>query len=72
VKRTQLARHAAGEIAKASLPVLTATLGDLVAYGEMTFSGRVPDQGLAGEELTRLVVELRAIGWLPERQDVLA
>jgi chromosome partitioning protein len=42
-----------------------------VAYGEMTFSGRIPDQGLAAEELARLVAELRAIGWIPQRQDVL-
>src|SRR3954451_3991764 len=49
VKRTQLARHAAREIEKAELPMLTATLSDLVAYGEMTFSGRIPDQGLAAE-----------------------
>jgi hypothetical protein len=34
------------------------------------FSGRVPDQGPAGEELTRLVAELRTIGWIPEYQDV--
>ena len=71
VKRTQLARHAAREIERATLPLLTATLGDLVAYGEMTFSGRVPDQGAAGEELTRLIAELRTIGWIPERQTVL-
>lgn len=72
MKRTQLARHAAREIENAALPMLAATLGDLVAYGEMTFSGRVPDQGLAGEELARLVAELRALGWVPERQDALA
>jgi chromosome partitioning protein len=48
-------------------PVVVATLSDLVAYGEMTFSGRVPDQGVAGEQLTRPVAELRAIGWIPER-----
>jgi len=71
VKRTQLARHAAREIVSAALPMLTATLADLVAYGEMTFSGRIPDQGLAAEELTRLVAELREIGWIPQRQDVL-
>jgi chromosome partitioning protein len=71
VKRTQLARHAAREIERAALPLLTAALGDLVAYGEMTFSGRIPDQGAAGEELTRLIAELRAIGWIPERQAVL-
>ena len=71
VKRTQLARHAVREIERAALPLLTTTLGDLVAYGEMTFSGRIPDQGAAAEELTRLVAELRAIGWIPEREDVL-
>jgi chromosome partitioning protein len=70
VKRTQPARHALGEIERASLPMLTATMGDLVAYGEMTFSGRVPDAGTAGEELTRLIEELRTIGWIPRHKDV--
>jgi len=54
LKRRQLARHAMREIEAARLPVLTSTLGDLIAYGEMTFSGRVPDQGAAGEEVSRL------------------
>jgi hypothetical protein len=49
--------------------MLAATLGNLVAYGEMTFSGLIPDQGVAPEELTRLVAELRALGWIPIRQD---
>jgi chromosome partitioning protein len=71
-KRTQLARHAAREIEMAGLPLLTAALSDLVAYGKMTFSGRVPDQGLAGDEVSRLIAELRALGWLSTRQDVLA
>jgi chromosome partitioning protein len=71
IKRTQLARHALREIEAANLPLLTATLGDLVAYGEMTFSGRVPDQGAAGEEIARLVAELRVLGWIPALQDAL-
>jgi chromosome partitioning protein len=66
VKRTRLARHAFGEIETAGLPVLSATLSDLIAYGEMTFSGRVPDDGVAGEEITRLIAELRVLGWVPE------
>ncbi len=37
-----------------------------------TFSGRVPDQGLAGEELMRLAAELRTLGWLPDRQEALS
>ena len=45
VKRTQRARRALREIEAALLPLLTCTLSDLVAYGEMTFSGRVLEQG---------------------------
>jgi chromosome partitioning protein len=71
VKRTQLARHAAREIEAANLPLLTSTLSDLVAYGEMTFSGRVPEQGSAAEEVGRLVAELRTLGWVSRRQDAL-
>jgi len=64
-KRTTLARHAAGEIMGAALPRLTASLSDLVAYGELTFSGRVPVAGPAAAEITALVAELRALGWVP-------
>lgn len=64
VKRTQLARHALREITAAALPVLASTLSDLVAYGEMTYSGRVPDQGAAAEEIDRLIAELRELGWI--------
>jgi chromosome partitioning protein len=71
VKRTQLARHAAREIEAAKLPLLASTLSDLVAYGEMTFSGRVPEQGSAAEEVGRLVAELRTLGWISLRQDAL-
>ncbi len=60
---TALARHAAAE-AKA-LPMLAAGLSDLVAYGEMTFNGRLPAGGKAGAEVAALVAELRGLGWLP-------
>lgn len=52
-------------------PPPTSTLSDLVAYGEMTFSGRVPDQGPAAEEVSRLIGELRSLGWISARQDAL-
>jgi chromosome partitioning protein len=71
VKRTQLARHATAEIEAAGLPLLSTALSDLVAYGEMSFSGRIPDQGAAGQELARLVAELRALGWVPVRADAM-
>jgi chromosome partitioning protein len=68
MRRTQLARHAKRELA--ALPLLTSTLGDLVAYGEMTFSGRVPEEGTAaGDEVVRLMAELRGLGWIPAAGD---
>ncbi len=65
VKKTTLARHAAAEIAAAGLPQLATALSDLVAYGEMTYSGRPPTLGAAGAEVAALVAELRRLGWLP-------
>jgi len=72
VRRTGLSRHALAELEAAGVPRLDATLGDLVAYGEMTYSGRVPSTGTAGEEIAALVRELQALGWLPtsSRNDV--
>jgi chromosome partitioning protein len=59
---TALSKHAATEAA--SLPKLNACLSDLVAYGEMGFSGRMPT-GKAGGEVAALIAELRDLGWLP-------
>jgi chromosome partitioning protein len=65
VKRTTLARHAAKEIEGAGLPRLEAALSDLVAFGELTFSGRLPEAGPAATEITALVLELRRENWIP-------
>ena len=59
---TALSRHAAVEAG--ALPRLDAALSDLVAYGEMGFSGRMPT-GKAGSEVAVLMDELRNLGWLP-------
>ena len=64
VRRTSLARHAEVEAKQANLPRLKAYLSDLVAYGEMSYSGRVPINGAAGMEVAGLVAELRSLGWL--------
>jgi chromosome partitioning protein len=64
VRKTTLARHAAKEVAAAGLARLTTTLSDLVAYGEMTYSGRVPTAGPAAVEVAALITEMRALGWL--------
>ncbi len=65
VRRTQLTRHAAQEVKAAGLPRLEATLSDLVAYGEMSYSGRLPSSGPAHQEVMALLTELRGEGHLP-------
>jgi chromosome partitioning protein len=65
VRRTQLSRHAAQEILTANLPRLEVSLSDLVAYGELSYSGRIPTAGTAAAEIAALLAELRARGWLP-------
>jgi chromosome partitioning protein len=59
---TTLSKHAAAEAA--SLPKLNSSLSDLVAYGEIGFSGRMP-AGKAAVEVAALMAELRELGWLP-------
>ena len=56
VRRTNLTRHAAAELKTAGLPLLTATLSDLVAYGEISQSAA---------EVAALITELRELGWIP-------
>ena len=65
VRRTTLARHAAAEIKAAGLHCLAATLSDLVAYGEMTYSGRLSASGQSAAEVAALIAELRELGSIP-------
>jgi chromosome partitioning protein len=67
VKRTTLTRHALAELTTAGLARLNSTLSDLVAYGEMTYSGSLPDKGPACAEVAALVGELRDLGWIPRK-----
>ena len=46
----------------AGLPRLSAALSDLVAHGEMTYSGRLPTGGQSATEIAALIAELRALG----------
>lgn len=62
---TAVSRHAVAELDAAALPRTAAGIGDRVAFAEMTFSGRIPSGGEAGEEVAGLVSELRRLGWLP-------
>ena len=64
---TAVSRHAVAELDAAALPRTAAGVGDRVAFAEMTFSGRVPAGGDAGQEVAKLVAELRKLGWLPPK-----
>jgi chromosome partitioning protein len=64
---TAVSRHAVAELDAAALPRTTASIGDRVAFAEMTFSGRVPASGDAGQEIAELIAELRRFGWLPSK-----
>ena len=70
VRKTTLARHAAKEVQSAGLARLTTTLSDLVAYGEMTYSGRVPTSGAAASEIEALIKEMHELGWIASRSIV--
>ena len=69
-KRTALTKHAAKEVATAGLARLAAELSDRVAYGELSFSGRLPASGAAADEIATLLAELQALGWIPARKVV--
>jgi chromosome partitioning protein len=64
---TTVSRHAVAELDAAALPRTDVGIGDRVAFAEMTFSGRVPAGGDAGQEVAELVTELRKLGWLPQK-----
>ncbi len=72
VRRTSLSKHADAEVKQAKLQRLDASLSDLVAFGEVSYSGRVPSSGTAGVEIAALLAELRMLGWIPasSRNDV--
>jgi chromosome partitioning protein len=55
---TTLARHAAAELKAAGLPRMAAILSDLVAYGEMTYSGRLSASSQSAAEVAALITEL--------------
>jgi chromosome partitioning protein len=66
---TAVSRHAIAELDAAELPRTATSIGDRVAFAEMTFSGRVPIGSTdAGQEIAKLIAELRHRGWVPEKR----
>jgi chromosome partitioning protein len=68
VRSTNLSRHAAEEVARAKLPRLETELGDLVAFGALSYSGVLPSSGTAARLVDKLIDELRDLGFLPENR----
>jgi chromosome partitioning protein len=63
-RQTTLSRHVLAEIETAGLPRLQASLGEAVAYGEMSFSGRLPSDGAPAEEIAALLEEVAGMARL--------
>lgn len=65
---TAVSKHAMAELEAGELPRTATSIGDRVAFAEMTFSGRVPSGNTdAGQEIAGLIAELRKFGWLPKQ-----
>ncbi|MEQ8694448.1 MAG: ParA family protein [Gammaproteobacteria bacterium] len=62
---TNIAAHIEKEIEKCALPALRTKLKRLVAFKEMTFTGKVPAADPARELCTSLIDELVELGALP-------
>jgi chromosome partitioning protein len=62
---TTLSRHVLAELDKLELPRLQTVMSEAVAYGEISFSGTVPKEGTAAEEIATLATELQVAGGLP-------
>ena len=62
IKRTTLSRYGMTELAAAELPRLNATLSDLVAYGELTYSGKLQRYVAAATEVAGLVADASWVG----------
>lgn len=64
-RATTLSRHVLTELVTLELPRLQAVMSEAVAYAEIGFSGLLPQDGTAAEEIAALLAELRTVGGLP-------
>lgn len=64
-RQTTLTRHVLADLDRFGLPRLETPMSEAVAYGELSFSGRLPETGLAVDETAALAAELQREGWLP-------
>ena len=67
--KTNIAKQVRKKIRKHDLPVMKTRLHHLVAYKELTFTGKVPKKGTAGAQGQLLVQEICDLGYLSFMQD---
>ena len=53
------------DLAAAGLPTMAHHVPDLAAYRQLTFTGRVPSVGRAGEQIGEVLTELMQLGAIP-------
>ena len=66
--KTKIAKKVRQRVKDAGLPTFKTRLHHLVAYKELTFSGKVPNKGTAGAQGQLLVQEMDQLGALPFMQ----
>ena len=69
VPKTKIAKKVRRAVEDLSLPAMKTRLHHLVAYKDLTFSGKVPKKGTAGAQGQLLVQEIHDLGCLPFLQE---
>jgi len=67
--KTKIAKKVRQRVKDAGLPTFKTRLHHLVAYKELTFTGKVPHKGTAGAQGQLLVQEIEQLGALPFMQE---
>lgn len=67
--KTKIAKKVKQRVKESGLPVFKTRLHHLVAYKELTFTGKVPHKGTAGAQGQLLVQEIEKLGALPFMQE---
>lgn len=67
--KTKIAKKVRQRVKEAGLPTFKTRLHHLVAYKELTFTGKVPHKGTAGAQGQLLVQEIEQLGALPFMQE---
>lgn len=68
--KTKLAKKVRKEVSDRGMEAMSTRLHHLVAYKELTFSGKVPKKGTAGAQGQLLVQEIAEMGGLPFMRDL--